>query len=144
MRAIDRIVIHCSATRAGVDIGAKEIEGWHIERGFTSIGYHKIIRRDGTTEDGRPLDKAGAHAKGFNAYSIGICLVGGVGADGITPEFNFTRNQMQALDLLLIQLIEAYPDAGICGHRDLPGVDKACPCFDVYSWNAAGQSYGFI
>jgi len=133
MRKIDLIVIHCSATKPGMDIGAKEIRQWHMEKGWSDIGYHWIIRRDGTLEKGRPPWKAGAHAKGYNSNSLGICLVGGVSDSG-KAEDNFTDEQWERLLKVINRLQDAYPEAEVKGHRDLPNVNKECPCFDVQEW----------
>lgn len=130
MRKIDLIVIHCADTYARMDIGVKEIREWHLKRGFNDIGYHYVIRRDGTVENGRPLEKAGAHAQGYNTRSIGICYAGGKGDNG-QPEDNRTPEQKAALHKLVADLLEQFPGADVCGHRDLPGVHKACPCFSV-------------
>lgn len=134
IRSVDFIVIHCAATRPSQDIGAKEIRRWHKERGWFDIGYHYVIRRDGDVEKGRPDDRPGAHARGFNERSLGICWVGGVAEDGKTPEDNRTPEQIEALATLLDQLTGLYPEAEVLGHRDLPNVKKACPSFDVRSW----------
>ena len=71
-------MVHCAYTTATMDIGAKDIDRWHREKGWLGCGYHKVIRRDGTVEDGRPMNKAGAHVRGINRQSIGICLAGGM------------------------------------------------------------------
>lgn len=134
LRAVDYLVVHCAATRASMDIGAAEIKAWHRKQGWLDIGYHHVIRRNGAVEPGRPEDRPGAHARGFNHVSIGICLAGGVGEDGKTPENNFTDAQFAALRQLLNDLIQRYPHAKIVGHRDLPNVNKACPSFDVKEW----------
>lgn len=145
MRSIELLVVHCSATRAHQDIGRKEINSWHEARGWGSVGYHFVIRRNGVVEPGRPVDKAGVHTKGHNAKSIGICLVGGVDANG-KAENNFTKEQFKSLQKLLLDLLESFPSAVILGHRDLsPDLDgdgviepfefvKDCPCFDVRDW----------
>ncbi len=139
-----RLIIHCSYTPTEMDIGAKEIDGWHRAKGWRAIGYHHVIRRDGTIEKGRDLDndgdvtdEIGAHAAGFNVGSIGICLVGGKG-NYAEPDFNFTREQMAAMDILVSQYEELYPGIEVLGHRDLPGVCKSCPCFDVRAWLSKG------
>jgi N-acetylmuramoyl-L-alanine amidase len=143
------LVVHCAATPPTMDVGAKDIDRWHRERGFFSIGYHAVIRRDGTIENGRPLDQPGAHARGWNECSLGVCLVGGVKSlPQAEPEANFTPAQMQSLKGLLFAWRSMYPEAVILGHRDLgtdlPGghfnrmaVTKACPSFDVRAWIAA-------
>lgn len=135
MRSINRIVVHCSATDDNVDIGAAEIRKWHTDKGWSDIGYHYVIRRNGMIEVGRPLEQAGAHAEGFNANSIGVCLVGGVEADDkMKAEVNYTREQWYTLAGLVQDLSERFQFAIVHGHRDLPGVTKACPCFDVRAW----------
>lgn len=117
-----------------MDIGAEEIRRWHLRRGWLDIGYHAVVRRDGTVEPGRSYDVPGAHARGFNHLSLGICLVGGVAEDKTTPENNFTPEQFDALASLVLGLKADYPDAKVVGHRDLPNVNKACPSFDVEEW----------
>lgn len=134
LKAVDYIVIHCSATPAKMDIGAEEIRQWHLEREFVDIGYHFVIRRDGTVEEGRPMNRPGAHARGFNHISIGVCLVGGVARNGKSPENNFTDLQWRSLGALVETLKYHNPDATVLGHRDLPNVKKGCPSFDVGSW----------
>lgn len=137
MRSIDLIVIHCSATGQSADIGAADIRKWHTSppRNWSDIGYHYVIRRDGRLEPGRPEEAIGAHAQGHNATSLGICVVGGVDADNkALADFNYTRAQMATLESLISDLLLKYPKAAVCGHRDLPNVDKACPCFNVRAW----------
>lgn len=133
-RFTDHIIIHCSATPPGMDIGVKEIDRWHRERGFLRIGYHFVIRRDGTVEKGRDIDEVGAHARPWNGNSVGICLVGGVAEGTKLPEANYTPAQWTALETLLRHVRAFYPRATIIGHRDVPGVSKACPSFDVRAW----------
>lgn len=145
MREINLIAVHCSATPRGRDIGRSEITAMHLARGFNTIGYHFVIRLDGTREIGRPLGQAGAHVAGHNANSIGICLVGGLDAKG-KPEDTFTLAQYAELVKLVRELRTKFPHARICGHRDLsPDKDrdgkvekhewlKDCPCFDVRAW----------
>lgn len=133
--AVKYLAVHCSATPPSMDIGANEIDRWHRARGFLKIGYHFVVRRDGTVEFGRPTNEVGAHIEDFNSESIGICLIGGVDASKLQkPENNFTPAQMESLRLLLLSLVKLYPDAVIQGHRDFPGVTKACPSFDVKAW----------
>lgn len=128
------IVIHCSATKASQKVGAKEINNWHQRQGWLKIGYHFVIKRDGTVETGRKLNEPGAHASGVNQKSLGICLVGGLDTAG-NPENNFNAVQFEALENLLIDLKAQFPHVTqIIGHRDVFGVKKACPCFDVREW----------
>ena len=140
MRNINRIVVHCAATRPSMDIGMDWINKEHLKRGFKptptspACGYHKVIRRDGRVENGRPEERIGAHAEGHNTDSLAVCLAGGVAEDGKTPENNFTAAQFEALKGVLKDWVNRYGNVEICGHRDLPGVAKACPSFDVVSW----------
>ena len=134
MRPIDLVVIHCSATPPFMNIGVPEIREWHLDRGFKDIGYHYVLRRDGKLEAGRAEDQTGAHVKGHNANSLGICLVGGTNADDrAKAEFNYTMPQMIWLADLLNRLSEKWPAAQICGHRDIDA-NKSCPCFNVQAW----------
>lgn len=139
------IVVHCSATGPQADIGVAQITQWHKQRGFDTVGYHYVIRRDGTRETGRPESAIGAHVRGHNSNSIGVCLAGGVDAKG-KPQNNFTPAQFATLETLLRELKERYPRARILGHRDLsPDKNgdgkitpneyiKACPSFDIGQW----------
>ncbi len=146
MRHIDLIVVHCSATPPSMDWGAQDIDYLHRrQNGWSSIGYHYVIRRNGVVEDGRALEVPGAHVRGHNARSIGVCLVGGVDFL-LQPKDNFTPEQKQTLRQLLERLRLSFPTTRICGHRDLsPDLDgdgtveanewvKACPSFDVKDW----------
>ncbi|CAK7014236.1 MAG: hypothetical protein BACD_01110 [Bacteroides rodentium] len=142
MRKIDYIVVHCSATREGCTLTPEALEAEHRRRGFRTTGYHYYIRRDGTTVPTRPLELAGAHAKGYNKHSIGICYEGGLDTAG-RPKDTRTPEQRSALRLLVHQLLQQFRNARVCGHRDLsPDLDgdgtveprewvKQCPCFDV-------------
>jgi N-acetylmuramoyl-L-alanine amidase len=134
-REIDHIVIHCAATKAKMDIGADEIRQWHKDKGWNDIGYHYVIRRNGEVEKGRDESIPGAHVAGHNKHTLGICLVGGLDDEG-HPEPNFTDEQMLSLRDLVNQLRLKYAlvNEAIVGHRDFPGVSKACPCFDVRKW----------
>lgn len=149
MNKIDAIVVHCSATKAGQDIGKKEITQMHLQRGFTTIGYNFVIRLDGTVEVGRSLTIDGAHcnSKGFsgvsyNKHSIGICYVGGLDAAGKAADTR-TPAQKMALRKLIAKLVKEYDIKEVLGHRDTsPDLDgdgvvekhewiKMCPCFDA-------------
>lgn len=143
MREINKLVVHCSATGPAMNIGVKEIDKWHRQRGFLptatslAVGYHKVIRRDGTVELGRPEERAGAHAAGHNANSLAVCLVGGCKEDNLTPQNNFTPAQFKTLKGVLDDWSKRFPGSEILGHRDLPNVAKECPCFDVRTWLAS-------
>lgn len=140
------IVVHSSATRASSDIGIDEIRTWHVDQnGWRDVGYAAVIRRDGEIEFGRHFDDVGAHVRGYNSRSVGICMVGGLDEDG-NAEDNYTDAQYMSLYFLIATLKLAYPGAEVLGHRDLsPDLDgdgvieehewlKECPCFDVRSW----------
>ena len=130
---VDYIAVHCSATRGGQNFTAKDIDGWHRKKGWRCIGYHYVIRLDGTVDKGRPDDMPGAHVEGFNSRSLGICLVGGLGPDGKAAN-TFTPAQFASLEKLLRELHAKHPKAVIQGHRDFPKVAKDCPSFDVKGW----------
>lgn len=117
-----------------MDIGRQEIDLWHRQRGWNGVGYHFIIRRNGSLEGGRNLEEAGAHCRGHNKDSIGICLVGGI-QDGTKnkPVNNYTDEQWEALKKLVLELKEKYPGAKIVGHCDYEP-KKTCPNFDVKEW----------
>lgn len=135
----DFIAIHCSAT-ANQNFGAADIDKWHRKNGWACIGYHYVIRRDGTVEEGREESVIGAHVADWNAVSLGICMVGGVDADDPNKaKNNFTKEQFASLKQLLIDLKVRYPKAKIQGHRDFPNVHKACPSFDVAEWLKVAQ-----
>jgi N-acetylmuramoyl-L-alanine amidase len=127
------IVVHCSATPPSLYVDAAVIDRWHRAKGWNGCGYNRVIKRDGTIEQGRPDDAIGAHVENFNSVSIGICMAGGVDAAG-KPENNFTPDQMIALLDLVNDLVDKYPKATVQGHRDFPKVAKACPSFDVKKW----------
>lgn len=130
MRQINYIIIHCSATKAGQDFRAKDIDRWHRERGWDGIGYHKVIDLDGTIESGRSEAKPGAHCKGHNSDSIGICYIGGLDKNG-KPADTRTELQKAALAGLVAGYKRRFPNAKVVGHRDMPNVHKACPCFNA-------------
>ena len=114
----DAIIIHCSATRAEQDITAADIESWHRARGFWTIGYHYVIRLDGTIEPGRDVTLDGAHCMGWNKRAIGICYVGGLDKDG-RPADTRTDAQRTALIRLVKALRLVFPGVKqVLGHRD--------------------------
>ena len=128
MRTIDKIIIHCSATLPGQRVDVETITRWHKQRGFKTIGYHFFIDRSGTIHAGRPLEQQGAHCKGQNAHSIGICYEGGLNKEG-KPYDTRTILQRIAMKELVAQLQERFTEATVHGHREF--ANKACPCFDV-------------
>ena len=128
----DTIVIHCTQTPADMDIGADKITEWHKDRGFDTIGYHFVIRRDGTIETGRDINMVGAHAVAVNGTSIGVALAGGGNADK-GWENNFTPIQFETLKSILLKLKDKYNIEKIIGHYQVDG-NKECPSFDVPKW----------
>ena len=129
MRKINEIIVHCAATPEGKNFKAADIDRWHRERKMKCIGYHYVVDLDGTVEPGRPESEIGAHCLGHNQYSIGVCYVGGLAADGKTPKDTRTAAQKETLLALLKKLRAKYPNASIHGHRDFAA--KACPSFDA-------------
>lgn len=123
------LVIHCADTRKGQDFGARDIREWHLKRGWADIGYHYVIRRNGTIERGRKIMDVGAHVEGYNSESIGICMVG--------KETNYEAAQWKSLRSLVTVLKRRFPTADVVGHRDLDPTRKAyCPGFDAEEWFA--------
>lgn len=128
MREIRSIIIHCSATEEGKDYRAKDIDRWHKDRGFSGIGYHFVVLRNGEIENGRPIEQIGAHAAFHNKYSVGVCYIGGL-KNGV-PKDTRTTDQKLALSNLIKELKRKFPEAIVIGHRDVND-GKSCPCFDA-------------
>lgn len=131
MRYINAIIVHCTATEAGMPFTLADIRRWHTQqppsgRGWRNVGYHYIVRLDGTIERGMPISQAGIHCKGHNAHSVGVAYVGGL-KDG-KPEDTRTQAQKQSLLQLLVRLTQMYR-CHIYGHRDF--AQRDCPCFDA-------------
>lgn len=135
MRLINKIIVHCSATREGCNFTASDINRWHKERGFAQIGYHYVVLLDGTVQKGRPENLSGAHCVNYNSRSIGICYIGGLDKQNKAKD---TRTPAQKLALLhlLTELRAKYPKATIHGHNEFAAKD--CPCFN------AKEEYKFI
>jgi len=134
VRKINKIILHSTATPEGMNVDAERITTWHKHRGFATIGYHYVVKLDGTIEEGRSVHEVGAHAKGYNKSSIGVVYVGGCDEDG-KPKDTRTPEQEMALANLLDALMEIYPGATLHGHNEF--AIKACPSFDVqeeYDW----------
>jgi len=130
MREINKIIVHCSATRENENFDVAEIRKWHVEgRGWSDIGYHFYIDLYGEIHKGRDISKIGAHCKGHNRNSIGICYCGGVEADGKTPKDTRNAEQKEALLAVLRTLKAMFPNAVIHSHKDF--ANKACPSFDA-------------
>lgn len=123
MRKITKIIVHVTDSPDTMDIGAKEIRQWHKDRGWSDIGYHKVVRRSGVVEAGRPEDKIGAHAKGYNKYSLGIVWVG---RNDIADE------QKQALITEILAWVEQYKLSidDVIGHCEVNS-GKTCPNLDM-------------
>lgn len=129
MRRVDEIVLHCSATREGQDIQPSTIRDWHLRRGFRDIGYHYIVTLDGTIHAGRSIDEVGAHVRGRNMSTIGICYVGGLDADGKAAN-TMTDAQRVAIDCICRALVVVLDrPLEITGHNEHSA--KACPSFNV-------------
>ena len=123
MRKIDMIVIHCSATRADVPLSPRQLEEMHRQLGFDGCGYHYYVRRDGEICTMRPVDRPGAHAKGYNRHSIGVCYEGGLDEQG-RPADTRTELQKRSLRVLVRVLAMDFQTRRIVGHRDLsPDLD---------------------
>ena len=140
MRPIAEIIIHCSATQPQwmegkpINEPIKEIDRWHRNRGFREIGYHYVIDRRGNVGLGRPVSSTGAHVKGHNTGTIGVCLLGGHGSAS-TDKFhdNFTPEQDKALRGFLKDMRKEFPTISkFSGHNEY--ANKACPGFRVEPW----------
>lgn len=123
MRSITKVVIHHSASNS-VTTRKADLDRWHKARGFLQIGYHKVIERDGGVVDGRAESSEGAHAKGANTHSLGVCVVGDFETEVPTSE------QLTALASLLIDWCTTYgiADKDIHGHGAVPGGTTATAC----------------
>jgi hypothetical protein len=141
-RKINLVIIHCSDSPNGRKTTVQDIDGWHRARGFermpqwraqqipdlTSIGYHFVIYTTGEVVKGRHVDEIGAHVQGYNATSIGICLIG---------RDRFSTEQWKALKNLTDDLQKQYPQTRVSGHRVFTK-EKTCPNFDVEEWQQLG------
>ncbi|WP_044269267.1 N-acetylmuramoyl-L-alanine amidase [Bacteroides timonensis] len=142
MRKIDLLVIHCSATRADRCYTEYDLITDHLRRGFSGAGYHFYIRKDGAVKNLRSIEQLGAHARGYNSSSIGICYEGGLDITGHSADTR-TDFQKHSLRVLVMLLLRDYPGSRVVGHRDLsPDLNhngeiepeewiKECPCFDA-------------
>tara|TARA_R110000868_G_scaffold189695_2_gene433111 strand:- start:159778 stop:160152 length:375 start_codon:yes stop_codon:yes gene_type:complete len=118
MRRITKHIIHCSDSEHG---DVEEVRAWHLARGFRDVGYHFIIKRSGVVEVGRMMDEVGAHCKGYNAESIGTCLIG---ID------SFTIQQFNALRKLNATMVRLFPGVKTYEHNVFNS-SKTCPNFNV-------------
>lgn len=128
MRRITRAVVHTSASPQGRGDDAATIHQWHTDRHppFDGIGYHVVILEDGTEQAGRPLCWPGAHVRGANYNSVGVCLIG-EGPDA-------TPAQMARLTLVLQDWARRFPNLEVMGHSDLDDKKPDCPGWDVKKW----------
>ena len=131
MRSITLIIVHCSANKAGSALRMADINRYHLSLGWKCCGYHYVIPTDGSIEIGRPEEMVGAHCVNHNKYSIGVCYIGGLAADGITPADTRTEAQKVALQKLLADLKLRYPKALVLGHCELDYRKPQCPGFDA-------------
>ena len=122
---IELLIVHCSDTKDTIEIGAIDIHKMHLNFGWDGIGYHKVICRSGEIENGRPEYWMGAHVKGKNHESLGVCLIG---------RDIFTKKQFKSLKNVLANWKQVYPNANIVGHCDTGNTRKTCPNFDVSKW----------
>ena len=125
-KKINLLVVHCSDTENSQNYSAIDIHKMHLDFGWDGVGYHKIINRSGKIENGRPEYWIGAHVKGKNHHSLGVCLIG---------RDHFTKRQFLSLERVLKKWKTIYPNAKVVGHRDTGNTKKTCPNFDVISWS---------
>jgi len=119
------LVVHCSDSDDHEKLTAIDIHKMHLDFGWEGIGYHKVINRSGKIENGRPEYWVGAHVKGKNNISLGVCLIG---------RHKFTLKQFISLEKVLRKWKILYPEAKIVGHKDIGNTKKTCPNFDVKAW----------
>ncbi|WP_082547137.1 N-acetylmuramoyl-L-alanine amidase [Rhizobium sp. Root149] len=136
MRPVNEIIVHCTATPEGRPVTVSEIDRWHRQRGWSGIGYHRVIGLNGERWQGRALEKIGAHCEGHNIGTIGVAYVGGLSADGRDAKDTRTPAQREALLAELIDLRDLFNILKVSGHREY--ANKACPSF-----NASGQRTRF-
>lgn len=125
IKKIEYLIVHCSDTPDEINLNAKDIHKLHLSFGWDGIGYHKVIKRNGEIENGRPEYWVGAHVKGINDKSLGVCLIG---------RNTFTNQQFISLEKVLRSWKVNYIDAKILGHKDSTTTSKTCPNFDVKKW----------
>lgn len=128
MRELKKIILHCTATRAGQQVHVSQIDKWHRDRGFSEIGYHYVIYADGTIATGRDIRKKGAHVKGHNHDSVGVAYVGGLD-NNLVPQDTMTMQQELAFLHLVNSLRVVFGDLSVHGHNEFS--NKACPSFEV-------------
>lgn len=149
MRTLNLIVVHCSATQEGQDLDVNDLKEMHLAKGWSDIGYHYVITLDGKIQAGRPIEKVGAHVRGHNSQSVGICYIGGIKKGGdpnkaADAKDTRTPQQKAALEIIVRSLKTVFPSIkNTVGHRDLsPDINgdgtiqaserlKQCPSFDA-------------
>jgi N-acetylmuramoyl-L-alanine amidase len=129
VREIDKIIVHCTATPECRPTTVEDVRRWHLDRGWSDIGYHYLISLDGSIHEGRPVEKQGAHVSGHNKGSIGIVYVGGLDKDTFEAKDTRTEEQKEALLDLIKTLKRMHTEATVHGHNEFSS--KACPCYDV-------------
>ena len=136
-RPILYVVVHCSASKVTTNFTLKDLRHLHVDIcHWSDIGYHFYITRDGRIHNCRPMSEIGAHVKGYNAVSIGVCYEGGLNARG-RPADTRTPEQKKSLIELLSALKERFPKAKLVGHYEL-GASKDCPVF------CASKEYAYL
>ena len=148
MSRMKYLVLRCTATPEGREVTSKEIRHWHTDpvskggRGWKQVGYTDLFHLDGTVErlvrnnEDAEVDpwEVTNGAAGYNSVSRHVVYAGGVAKDGKTPKDTRTAGQLKAMRDYVRDFHERFPQIRIVGHRDLPGVKKACPSFDVKAW----------
>ena len=130
-KTTNKVIIHCSATPELRDVKMETIRQWHLDKGWSDIGYHIVIELDGSINCGRNINKIGAHCKGHNSTSIGVCYVGGCDKD-MNPKDTRTKAQKESLEVVVKYLQKVYGKVSIHGHNEFS--PKACPSFNVKEW----------
>jgi N-acetylmuramoyl-L-alanine amidase len=134
-RRIDQLVLHCAATINTRPYNAFDIDEWHLDRGWSGIGYHYVVLLDGTIQKGRWVDYSGAHVKGHNSHTIGICYIGGLDQHRRPAYDAWSPEQKESTIRLITKLADGYgldPYAGdLLGHNEFPRVYKDCPCINM-------------
>ena len=128
LRRVTKIIVHYSATPVSHRWTVERVRKCHLEKGWSDIGYHWVVDREGVVWEGRPESLQGAHCRDYNRESIGVCWLGGLDGNG-TPVGNITKAQTRSMEELLRQLHRRYPDALLYGHRDLAATK--CPMLDA-------------
>ena len=130
-RTINEIILHCSATPEGKDYSVDTIKKWHLQRGFSDIGYHYVIYRDGSIHNGRDVNISGAHCTNHNSKSIGVCYIGGLDSTGKNAKDTRTEEQKKSLVSLVKQLMSIYKLSISNVHCHNEYANKACPSFKI-------------